>query len=51
MSQIGQPATSNVAAQQSTASQIGQSSGNFNELDIDDFSEVVDQRDAKSRSS
>jgi flagellar basal-body rod modification protein FlgD len=40
MSQIGQPATSNVAAQQSTAS-IGQSSGNFNELDIDDFLKLL----------
>jgi len=40
MSQIGQPATSNVAAQQSAA-QTGPSSDSYNQLDIDDFLKLL----------
>ncbi|MAI32325.1 MAG: flagellar biosynthesis protein FlgD [Planctomycetaceae bacterium TMED240] len=40
MSQIGQPATSNAAAQQSAAT-TGQSGASYNELDIDDFLKLL----------
>ena len=40
MSQIGQPATSSAAAQQNAAT-TSQSSGSYNELDIDDFLKLL----------
>ncbi|MDB4749320.1 flagellar biosynthesis protein FlgD [Rubripirellula sp.] len=40
MSQIGQPATVSAAAQQ-TAATSSQSSGSYNELDIDDFLKLL----------
>jgi flagellar basal-body rod modification protein FlgD len=40
MSQIGQPATASAAAQQTSAT-TSQSSGSYNELDIDDFLKLL----------
>ena len=40
MSQIGQPATTSAAAQQNAAT-TSQSSGSYNELDIDDFLKLL----------
>lgn len=40
MSQIGQPATTSAAAQQNAATS-SQSSGSYNELDIDDFLKLL----------